>query len=155
MIGQTISHYEILEKLGQGGMGIVYKAEDIKLERFVALKFVSTIALGGEKDIKRFEREAKAAAALNHPNIAHIYAIEEENDNVFIVLEYIDGLSLQETIKTPLPFATVINYAVQIAAGLQAAHDRGIIHRDIKSSNILLTSDNYVKISDFGLYLYR
>jgi len=155
MIGQTISHYKILAKLGEGGMGVVYKAEDAKLKRIVALKFLSAIALGGEEK-SRFLREAQAAAALNHPNICTIYAIDEVDGQMFIAMEYIEGQSLQEKIvgahgRVPLPIDEAIKFAMQIADGLQAAHEKGITHRDIKSANIMITEKGQVKIMDFGL----
>ena len=158
MIGKTILHYRITEKLGEGGMGVVYKAEDTKLERTVALKFLPTNTISGEKEKKRFKREAKAAAALNHPNICHIYAIDEADDQLFIAMEFIEGKSLAEIVGgasrsagMPLPLDDAIDYATQIAAGLQAAHEKGIIHRDIKSANIMVTDKGVVKIMDFGL----
>ena len=152
MIGQTILHYKILEKLGEGGMGVVYKAEDTKLERTVALKFLSLTSIG-EEEKKRFKREAKAAASLNHPNIATIHAIEEVDDVTFIVMEYIKGKELKELTggNRQLPIEHVTNYATQIAEGLKAAHKMGVTHRDIKSSNIMITDDAQVKIMDFGL----
>ncbi|MDZ7291179.1 MAG: serine/threonine-protein kinase [candidate division KSB1 bacterium] len=152
MIGKTISHYRILEKLGEGGMGIVYKAEDTKLKRIVALKFLPTRTLGGVEEKNRFLREAQAAAALNHPNIATIYEIEEADGRMFIAMEYIEGRSLQEKIKAgPLKIEEAIKIAVQIAEGLQAAHEKGIVHRDIKSANIIITEKGQAKIMDFGL----
>ncbi len=152
MIGKTILHYKILEKLGEGGMGVVYKAEDIKLERIVALKFLPRhISLNSEES-ERFKKEAKAAAALNHPNIATIHAIEESEDQIFIVMEYIDGVELKDKIKSgPIPTDEAISNAIQIAEGLEAAHRKGIVHRDIKSQNIMITDDGKVKIMDFGL----
>jgi len=151
MIGQTISHYKILAKLGEGGMGVVYKAEDTKLKRIVALKFLSAITLGGE-DKNRFLREAQAAAALNHPNICTIYAIDEADGQMFIAMEFIEGRSLREMIEAgPLKIDEAIKFAMQIADGLQAAHEKGITHRDIKSANIMITEKNQVKIMDFGL----
>ncbi len=142
MIGQTISHYKILEKLGEGGMGVVYKAEDTKLERTVALKFLSLASIGDEEK-KRFKREAKAAASLNHPNIATVFAIDEVDDQTFIAMEYIEGKSLEELVGTnggkPMSIAKAVDYATQTAAGLQAAHEKGITHRDIKSANIMVT----------------
>ncbi|MCH7680527.1 serine/threonine protein kinase [candidate division KSB1 bacterium] len=140
MIGKNISHYKILEKLGEGGMGVVYKAEDTRLERTVALKFLSLTSIGDEEK-KRFKREAKAAASLNHPNIATIFAIDEIDDQIFIAMEFIEGKSLEEIVgaqhAAPLPLDDAVNYATQIAAGLQAAHEKGITHRDIKSANII------------------
>ena len=154
MIGKTISHYKILEKLGEGGMGVVYKAEDTKLERTVALKFLSLTSIGDEEK-KRFKREAKAAASLNHPNIATIFAIDEVDDQTFIAMEYIEGKSLEELVGAnggkPMPIDKAIDYATQTAAGLQAAHEKGITHRDIKSANVMVTDKGVVKIMDFGL----
>ncbi|MEJ2194496.1 MAG: serine/threonine-protein kinase, partial [Ignavibacteriaceae bacterium] len=152
MIGETILHYKILEKLGEGGMGVVYLAEDTKLERKVAIKFLPRHIAGNSEERKRFKIEAKAAAALNHPNIATIYAIEESKDQIFIVMEYIDGIELKDKIKSgSIPTNEAINIAIQIAEGLGAAHKNGIVHRDIKSQNIMITNDGKVKIMDFGL----
>jgi len=152
MIGQNILHYKILDKLGEGGMGVVYKAEDIKLKREVAIKFLPHHISVNKEERQRFEIEAQAAAALNHPNIAHIYAIEETEDEIFIVMEYIDGIELKDQIKSgPISTDEVINIANQIAEGLDAANKKGIVHRDIKSSNIMITKDGKVKIMDFGL----
>ncbi len=156
MIGKTIIHYKILAKLGEGGMGVVYKAEDTRLERVVALKFLSSHAIAGDEEKKRFKREAKAAAALNHPNICHIYAIDEADEQLFIAMEFIEGKSLAEMVAgayggSPLQIPDAINYATQIAAGLQAAHEKGITHRDIKSANVMVTDKGVVKIMDFGL----
>ncbi|MEJ2616223.1 MAG: serine/threonine-protein kinase, partial [Ignavibacteriaceae bacterium] len=160
MIGEIILHYKILENLGEGGMGVVYLAEDTKLKRQVAIKFLPLNISSNEEERKRFEIEAQAAAALNHPNIATIYSIEESDGQMFIVMEYIDGKELKEIIEhkhveaeyiQTLQMNEVINYATQIAEGLEAAHKKGIIHRDIKSSNILITDENKVKIMDFGL----
>ncbi|MEK6570498.1 MAG: protein kinase, partial [Bacteroidota bacterium] len=156
MIGQTISHYNILEKLGEGGMGIVYKAQDTKLKREVAIKFLPRHIAASGQERHRFEIEAQAAAALNHPNIAHIYAIEEVDDEMFIVMEYIDGKELKNRISVaPMSSDEVITIATQIAEGLQAAHNKGIVHRDIKSSNIMITEDSKAKIMDFGLAKVR
>ncbi len=152
MIGKTILHYEIIEKLGQGGMGVIYKAEDTKLKRDVAIKFLPRQIAANKEEHERFKIEAQAAAALNHPNIAHIYAIEEADDEMFIVMEYIEGKELKEITKSKIQnLQSAINYAAQIAEGLQAAHEKGIVHRDIKSSNIMITKDSKVKIMDFGL----
>ena len=155
MIGKTILHYKILEKLGEGGMGVVYKSEDTKLERTVALKFLSLTSIG-EEEKKRFKREAKAAASLNHPNIATIFAIDEADDQTFIAMEFIEGQSIDQMLvgatgRSPLRLADAIDYATQTAAGLQAAHEKGITHRDIKPANIMVTDDGLVKIMDFGL----
>lgn len=161
MIGKNILHYKILEKLGEGGMGIVYLAEDTKLERKVAIKFLPRHIAGNSEERKRFEIEAKAAAALNHPNIATIYAIEETDDDrggkeLFIVMEYIDGQELKEKLKSgAFDPETAKNIAIQIAGGLQAAHEKHIIHRDIKSTNIMITQKGDVKIMDFGLAKFR
>jgi serine/threonine protein kinase len=152
MIGKTILHYRIIEKLGEGGMGVVYKAEDSKLERIVAIKFLPRHISANSEDRERFNIEAKAAASLNHPNIAHIYAIEESDDEMFIVMEYIDGIELREKIKSgSIATDETLNVAIQIAEGLDVAHNKGIVHRDIKSSNIMITNDGKVKIMDFGL----
>ncbi|MGE5795444.1 MAG: protein kinase domain-containing protein, partial [Ignavibacteria bacterium] len=152
MIGKTILHYRILEKLGEGGMGIVYKAEDTKLKREVAIKFLPPYVSSNEEERKRFEIEAQAAASLNHTNITTIYSTEEVNDEVFIVMEYIDGKELKDKIKTgPVSTEEAINIAIQIAEGLEAAHKKGIVHRDIKSGNIMITENGKVKIMDFGL----
>ncbi|HVO74661.1 MAG TPA: protein kinase [Ignavibacteriaceae bacterium] len=162
MVGQSILHYNILEKLGEGGMGIVYLAEDTKLKRNVAVKFLPNYILSNEEERKRFEIEAQAAASLNHPNICTIYSIEEADDNVFIVMEYIEGKELKDIVVAGLPgksgqaapslqIKDVINYAIQIAEGLEAAHKKEIVHRDIKSQNIMITTGGKVKIMDFGL----
>jgi len=152
MIGKTILHYKILEKLGEGGMGVVYLAEDLKLGRKVAIKFLPNYISINSEEHERFKIEAKAAAALNHTNITIIHAIEESEDQIFIVMEYIDGIELKDKIKSgPIPFNESINIAAQIAEGLEAAHNKGIVHRDIKSQNIMITNDGKVKIMDFGL----
>jgi len=152
MIGKTILHYKISEKLGEGGMGIVYLAKDTKLERMVAIKFLPSHIARNSDERKRFEIEAKAAAALNHPNIATIHAIEHTDDDVFIVMEYIEGHELKEEVKSKkLEAGKVVELALQIAEGLQAAHKKGIVHRDIKSTNIMVTEEGKIKIMDFGL----
>ncbi len=152
MIGRTISHYRILEKLGEGGMGVVYRAEDTTLKRAVALKFISTRALVDETARARFVHEAQAAAALDHPNIGTIHEIGEADGQLFIVMALVEGQSLGERIaEGPLPLATALDIALQVAEGLEAAHARGIVHRDIKPANILLTSRGQAKIMDFGL----
>lgn len=152
MIGKTILHYKILEKLGEGGMGVVYKVEDTKLDRTVAIKFLPHHVAANEEEKQRFVIEAKAAAALNHSNIATIHNIEEADCEIFIVMEYIEGQELKNIIKSEIPNPqSAIDYAVQIAEGLRAAHNRGIVHRDIKSANIMLTDDDQIKIMDFGL----
>jgi non-specific serine/threonine protein kinase len=152
MTGKTILHYKILKKLGEGGMGVVYLAEDTKLKRQVAIKFLPRHVSANEEEQRRFEREAQAAAALNHPNITQIYAIEEADEQLFIVMEYIGGKELKHLIiNDQLSISKTLDYAVQIAEGLQAAHEKGIVHRDIKSANIMITEKGQVKIMDFGL----
>ncbi len=155
MIGKSVLHYNITSKLGEGGMGVVYLAEDTKLERKVAIKFLPHHISVNEEERERFKIEAKAAASLNHPNIATIYSIEEVDGEMFIVMEYIEGRELKEIVRTnrntPLPIGEITKFAKQIAKALQAAHEKGIIHRDIKSSNIMITLKGQVKITDFGL----
>lgn len=152
MIGKKILHYQITAKLGQGGMGVVYRARDTKLDREVAIKFLPRHVAADDVERKRFEIEARAAAALNHPNIATVHAIEEADDEIFIVMELIEGKELREAIEEENYNPSVaLNYAIQIAKGLQAAHDKGIVHRDIKSTNIMVTKDNQIKVMDFGL----
>ena len=150
MIGQTISHYKILEKLGEGGMGVVYKAHDTKLDRMVALKFLPPHLNASEQDKARFIQEAKAAAALNHPNVCSVIDISEHDGTMFIVMEFVDGQTLREK-KGTVSFKQAIDIGIQIADGLATAHEKGIVHRDIKSDNILVTKDGRVKIMDFGL----
>jgi len=153
MIGNIVSHYKIIEKLGEGGMGVVYKAHDTKLDRTVALKFLPPHLGGDETEKKRFLNEAKAASTLDHPNICTIHSIEETNDrNMFIAMAYYEGMSLKQKIEqSMLPIKDVINYSIQIASGLQKAHEKGIVHRDLKPANIFITNDNQIKIIDFGL----
>jgi serine/threonine protein kinase len=153
MIGQQIAHYKILEKLGSGGMGTVYKAQDTKLDRFVALKFLPQHLNQAEEEKKRFIHEAKAASALDHPNICTIYEIDETAEGqMFIAMACYDGESLKEKIERgPLLIGETIDIAMQIAGGLAKAHSKEIVHRDIKPANILLTEDDQVKIVDFGL----
>jgi TolB-like protein len=156
VIGKTISHYRILEKLGQGGMGVVYKAEDTKLDRLVALKFLPKHLLCDEEAMVRFEHEAKAASALSHPNITTIYEIDQVEGECFICMEYVEGKSVKEFIAAKvLSVEEVLKIAIQIGEGLHAAHKKGIVHRDIKSDNIMLTSEGLVKIMDFGLAKLR
>ena len=156
MIGKTISHYRIIEKLGQGGMGVVYKAHDTKLDRFVALKFLPPHLTQSDTDKARFLQEARAAAALNHPNVCVIYEIEEEGDHPFIAMEFIDGTTLKHKLQdAPIELKTVIEYAIQIAGALQTAHEKGIVHRDVKSENIMITETGQVKVMDFGLAKIR
>ena len=154
MIGQTISHYRITEKLGEGGMGVVYKAEDTKLERPVALKFLAPHLLRDEEGRKRFEREAKAAAKLDHPNICMVFEIDEVDARTFIVMAFLEGRTLSKKIADgPLKLPEALSIAIQMADGLEAAHEKGIVHRDIKPDNVMLMkgSRGLVKLMDFGL----
>jgi TolB-like protein/tRNA A-37 threonylcarbamoyl transferase component Bud32/Flp pilus assembly protein TadD len=152
MIGKTISHYKILEKLGEGGMGVIYKARDTKLKRTLALKFLPPELTRDSEAKKRFLHEAQAAAALEHQNICNIYEIDESEDQIFIVMGYVEGLNLKEKIDSgPLKIGEAIDIAVQAAEGLQEAHGKGVVHRDIKSANIMINEKGQVKILDFGL----
>jgi serine/threonine protein kinase len=150
MIGQTISHYHILEKLGEGGMGVVYKAQDAKLNRTVALKFLPQHLSASEQDKARFIQEAQAAAALNHPNICTIHGIEEHDGQTFIVMEFIEGQTLRDK-GANVPLKQTIEIGIQLAEGLAVAHEKGIVHRDLKPENIMLQKDGRVRVMDFGL----
>ena len=154
MIGSTISHYKITEKLGEGGMGVVYKAEDTKLKRAVALKFLAPHLLRDEEGRKRFEREAMAAASLDHPNVCTVYEIDEVDGRTFIVMAFLDGRTLSKKIgECPLKLPEALSIAIQMADGLEAAHEKGVVHRDIKPDNVMLMkgSRGLVKLMDFGL----
>ena len=152
MIGSTISHYKIIEKLGEGGMGVVYKAHDTTLDRVVALKFLPHYLISDANEKERFYHEARAASALNHPNITTIHEIAEHENQLFLAMEFIDGMTLKHLIGGDTSsIKKVLDIAIQVCDGLAAAHEKGIVHRDIKSDNIMMTPKGQVKIMDFGL----
>ena len=152
MVGRTISHYKILSELGRGGMGVVYKAEDTKLRRTVALKFLRSDLIEDPEHRERFLREAQAAAALDHPNICTVYEIDEVEGKTFIVMAFLEGKTVKDKLKErPLKLDEALDIAAQTTQGLQAAHEKGIVHRDIKSANLMFTAQSQVKIMDFGL----
>ena len=157
MVGRRVSNYEIVEKLGEGGMGVVYRARDTTLGRFVALKFLPPRIVSSPEQIARFRREARAISALNHPHIATIHGMEQEGEFIFLILEYLPGGSLRQkltarkTSRERLSSDEAVDWTIQIAEGLAHAHEHGIIHRDVKASNVLFTAEGQIKIADFGL----
>ncbi|MCK5408125.1 MAG: serine/threonine protein kinase, partial [Candidatus Krumholzibacteria bacterium] len=152
MIGKKVSHFQILDKIGQGGMGVVYLAEDTRLKRTVALKFLPSHLLGDDQEKARFIHEAQAAAKLEHPNICTVYEIDDAEGETFIAMAYIDGASLKETIASgPLPLENAIAYAMQIGRGLHEAHTNDVVHRDVKPANVVVSDKGHAIVMDFGL----
>ena len=152
MIGTIISHYKILEKLGEGGMGVVYKAQDLELDRPVALKFLPHHLTANEAEEARFLQEAKAASAINHPNVCTIHAVERADGEKFIVMEFVDGVTLRDKVQhAPLKVNDALTFGIQIGEALQEAHSKGIVHRDVKAENVMINTKNQIKVMDFGL----